>query len=337
MNLPIQNKINPNQLEHIFLENFAEFIKEFYEMQSLFLAGLYKRYGSIETANIILCLAKNSHLQILRLRECDLDRDISLNNLFLNLQNINNISLKIVEIVNTTSIPKETARRKIKDLIKKDYVIIKQKKEYRWNLLTKHKNDYNKIISEEIVSLSKFIKKFLLHAHLDMDIKEIENEIKSKFSFYWYHFLSCQLSWLSMWQNKIKDVDLLLISIQALIPTIEYVDELSLHTRLNMDNFYTIIGKTNYKYNVSNHSISATSVSEITGIPRATCIRKLNILQKMGLLVKEENSKRYYVNQMASARAKNILTKENVNYTISTFSSFLTVIVNSLMKKKNKI
>jgi len=72
--------------------------------------------------------------------------------------------------------------------------------------------------------LSKFIKKFLPHAHLNMDIKEIENEIKSKFSFYWYHFLSCQLSWLSMWQNKIKDVDLLLISIQALIPTIEYVD-----------------------------------------------------------------------------------------------------------------
>ena len=241
MNLPIQNKINSNQLENIFLENFAEFIKEFYEMQSLFLAGLYKRYGSIETANIILCLAKNSHLQILRLRECDLDRDISLNNLFLNLQNINNISLKIVDIVNTTSIPKETARRKIKDLIKKDFVIIKQKKEYRWNLLSKHKNDYNKIINEEIVSLSKFIKKFLPHAHLNMDIKEIENEIKSKFSFYWYHFLSSQLQWLKIWQDKLKDNELLIIVLQAVIPTLQFANKSQ--QGINAENLFRVIGR----------------------------------------------------------------------------------------------
>ena len=39
-----------------------------------------------------------------------------------------------------------------------------------------------------------------------------------------------------------------------------------------------IIGKTNIKHNLAKASVSATAVSDITGIPRATCIRKLEKL-----------------------------------------------------------
>ena len=53
----------------------------FYEMQSSFLIGVYKKYSSIETANIISCFARRTHLEILRQREKNLDHDISFKNL----------------------------------------------------------------------------------------------------------------------------------------------------------------------------------------------------------------------------------------------------------------
>ena len=57
--------------------------------------------------------------------------------------------------------------------------------------------------------------------------KVVEKEIRSQFSFYWFHFLSCQLDFLKIYQLKIKDTDLLLIILQALIPVLQYVDKKS--------------------------------------------------------------------------------------------------------------
>ena len=109
----------------------------------------------------------------------------------------------------------------------------------------------------------------------------IKNEIKSQFSFYWYHFLSCQLLWLKMWQNKIKDIDLILITLQALIPTLQYADKNQNVKTMGLENLHRIVRKTNGKYEFANITVNASSVSEITGIPRATCIRKLHTLVKL--------------------------------------------------------
>ena len=59
-------EILPRNLSWLLLNYTANLMAEFYEMQSTFLSGIYKRYKSIETANIILCLAKEMHLQIIR-------------------------------------------------------------------------------------------------------------------------------------------------------------------------------------------------------------------------------------------------------------------------------
>ena len=45
---------------------------------------------------------------------------------------------------------------------------------------------------------------------------------------------------------------------------------------------------------IKDANISATSVSEVTGIPRATCIRKLDKFVKMKILDKDEQTKRYF-------------------------------------------
>ena len=95
-----------------------------------------------------------------------------------------------------------------------------------------------------------------------------------------------------------------------------------------------LLEKTNDQYKFSDTAVSAASISEVTGIPRATCIRKLEVLVKLGMLVREIKTKRYFVNQITSKRTNTILTKENVNFTIQNFSEYLSIILNSINRSK---
>ena len=93
--------------------------------------------------------------------------------------------------------------------------------------------------------------------------------------------------------------------------------------------------KTNKDYNKNHKStINASSISEVSGIPRATCIRKLQKLVKLGMLVKELKSKRYYVNQLTGERTKNIMKKNSVIHSVDIFCELLSVIISALTRKK---
>ena len=329
-------EIQAKDINRLLLDHTASLMSEFYEMQSSFLSGIYKRYKSIETANIILCFAKNMHLEIMRQREKNLNHDISLNNFWNNFNNIDRPTQKIVSIANMTGIPKETARRKIKSLINQNFVLLNNSnKEYYWNLLSKHQNDYYKIVKNEIQILAKFSSTCASGLELNIDKDTIIKEIESQFSFYWYHFLNYQLKWLKMWQDRIKDIDLILITLQAVIPTLQYAEKNQNIKDLGLDNLYKIIGKTNNQYKFSNTAVSAASISEVTGIPRATCIRKLELLVKLGMLVRETKTKRYFINQITSKRTNAILTKENVLFTIENFSKYLIIILNAAQQKQS--
>ena len=190
------------------------------------------------------------------------------------------------------------------------------------------------MVNKEIEILSKFIHGFVTHIKLNFDQQTIQNEIKSQFSFYWYHFLSCQLAWSKMWQNKIKDIDLILIALQTIIPTLQYVDKNQNIRNVDLENIYTIIGKASDQYKFSDTAVSATSISEITGIPRPTCIRKLEKLVNFGLLAKEKKTKRYFVNQLTASNTKNIFIKENLRFTISIFSEYLSIVINAVSRKQ---
>jgi len=339
-NFKIKKETKPidcSKISAALLKNFTELMSSFYEMQSSFLSDLYLKYESIETANIILCFAKNTHLEIIREREKYMNHDISLNNFWHNLSSIKKPAHKIVNIVNITGLPKETARRKIKLLINKNYVTHEKKiKEYFWNISEKDKKDYFIRAETEINILSKFISTNAKYLNINLNQEDIVNEIKTYFSFYWFHFLSCQLNWLYMWQNKIKDMDLILIALQAVLPALNYVEKKQDLKDLSLENLYLLVGKTNSEYRKSNAGISASSISQVTGIPRPTCMRKLNTLVNFGTLVRDEKTKRYFLNQLAENRTRNILTKDNVLNTVNIFSEYLCLVLNSMINNQKK-
>ena len=114
-----EKKLEKNHIEKVLIDNFINLMPSFYEMQSAFLSGIYKRYGDLEGGNIVIFFARDLHLEILRKREEDLAFNLSLENFWHNHKNINQKKKKIILVSQQTGLPKETTRRKIISLIKK--------------------------------------------------------------------------------------------------------------------------------------------------------------------------------------------------------------------------
>ena len=80
-----------------------------------------------------------------------------------------------------------------------------------------------------------------------------------------------------------------------------------------------------------NGDISATSISDITGIPRATCIRKLDKFVKMKVLQKNNKTKRYSL-ILDQTTFNPMLQPEWMKHKISILSDFSFIIIKGLFK-----
>ncbi len=318
----LENKLIQKNLT----DNFIKLMPTFYEMESSFLSGIYKRYGDLEGGNIVIFFARDCHLEILRKREKDLNFNLSLDNFWNNHKDICQAKKKIILVSQQTGLPKETTRRKIISLIKKKHLKKGDKNKLYWEPDFPQKETYLKIIDEEINSLSKFIFEQVKILSLPLPLAKIEREIRNNYSFYWYHFLNVQLEYIKFWQDKLKDLEMLLIGVQVLILTLNSI-------KRNFNNFSSLFDNQKNLKNINqfNADISATSVSDITGIPRATCIRKLDKFVKMKVLQKDQKSKRYSL-ILDQTTFNPMLTPEWMKHKIEILSDFSFIIIKGLIK-----
>jgi hypothetical protein len=301
-------------------------------MESSFLSGIYRRYGNLEAGNIVIFFARDLHLEILRKRELNLNFDLSLNEFWNNHKNILQKKKKIITIAKSTGLPRETTRRKILSLIKTKHLKKTEKNTIFWEPDSKSKDSYIKIIGEEIDSLSKFVYQQLKFVSLNISISKIEKEIKNNYSFYWYHYLNTQLEYIKFWQMQFKDLEMLLIGLQTLIESIRNLKNLG--GSKNLDSFFLNRGTKSAAS--KNKGISATSISEVTGIPRANCIRKLEKYIKIKIIEKDSVTKRY---NLVPAHMKSTTFTDNsmlngIRHTIDLFSEFSLILLKSFNKSR---
>ncbi len=320
-------KFEKSHIEKVLTENFISLMPTFYEMQSVFLSGVYKRYGDLEGGNIVIFFARDLHLEILRMREKDLNFDLSLDKFWNNHKKVFQGKKKIIYISQETGLPKETARRKLISLVKKKHIKKGDKNKLFWEPAFEFKESYIKIIEEEITSLSKFIYEQGKFLNLNLPYMKIQKEIKNNYCFFWYHYLNFQLEYLKFWQLKLKDLEMLLIGMQAQIQALSFISK---KTSGNFDSFFN--NKLPKNINIRDANISATSISEITGIPRATCIRKLERFVKMKFLDKDKVSKRYFLllNQLNTNPI--VPATEGMKRAISIFSHFSSIVLKGLAR-----
>ena len=315
--------LSAKNIENKILENWIDYQYLFLEFQSNFLSGLYSKYQSVENGNLVLYFEKQTHQNILRKKDYDLNFNISYDKFWKNHHEINPERRSLIKISEDTFLPKETVRRKVLELVQQKVI---NKKNRNIGLLPneQYKQSYNLFTDIEINGVCKLISYICKKMNISIFREEITDEIKKRFSFYWFHYLETQLDYLRLWSKQINDLELCLIFLQVAylftskakeknISHNDIYDELSLFKEFK------------------SASISIASVSEVTGIPRATCLRKLEILIKMKIVSRDKISRRYYI--IPSAVSNNLISQKITGKVISRFSVFFFICLRAMSTK----
>ena len=226
-------------------------------------------------------------------------------------------TFKIKKISSMLNLPRETVRRKRAKLIN-DKLIILDKKNKLYALNTDIIEE--KILNIQINNLSKFLSKFsIFFAHNKLFIKEvskdqIRKDVEEKFLVYLIKFLDFQISYFSKMKTMmdIESVFILLLCTLNTTSQIKSKKEEPMNTKAIFSKIHSLN---------STFGLNATSISEITKVPRTTVLRKIAFLEKMGMLRKDK-FKRYASNNLSSPDgSKKILSI--MDYNIQILASFI--------------
>ena len=321
-----QATLSAAEIKIKIIENFVEYAKLFTPLQSSFLCGLNQRYQCLDNGILILSFARKTHQAILRKKEYDLNYDLSFKKFWENHKSANQPRSTIMTIAQDVDLPKETTRRKLLALTKQK--ILNKKNNYiSWHPSEEYKARYNIFVAEEIKNMAKLTKYITDLMKMNFSKEDIENEYKNKFSFYWYHYLDLQIKWMNLWKLKFKDLEIPLIFLQFAILLTSKIDQGKVISTTKLWSEPNIITNQLHK----GVSVSATSISDITGIPRATCIRKLNIMVMKKMVSRDKKTKRYYL--IPEALNKNLVSKELVEKVSEIFSEFYFISLKALSTK----
>jgi len=316
--------LSSKTIEDKILKNYFEYQYYFVELQSKFLSGLYSKYQNIDNGNLVLYYEKQTHQNILRKKDYDFNFNISLEKFWENHSESNPTRKSLIKIAKDTLLPKETVRRKILELLNKK-VLNKKNRSVEWLPNEQHKQSYNLFVNEEIEDIIKLLNYICKKLDYNISKEELEKEIKEKFSFYWFHYLGAQLEYLKIWSKQLNDLEFALILMKIVHVFTRKVKEENISHKKIFDNPSLL-------KNFISANVSATSISEITKIPRATCVRKLGILVKLKVISQDPITKRYYV--LPEAVSKDLISRKITQKVVTTFSNFFFICIRAIKAKK---
>ena len=224
---------------------------------------------------------------------------------FFSRQTIEIEKFQVAEISNELQIPKESARRKILELEKEGVIRRVNKKIVIDRSCFNYSKPVNTIkrVSTFLSVLSticyeeKILSKKLTSA-------ELELIIKSNFSYIWSYYYELQIPMMTNYKKIFKDLDTFHIFATCIVSQHLYAKKIS-KSYVNREEFIKSIFTAKEM-----QGINAMSISDITGIPRATVIRKLQKLVKLKNL--SIDKKKHY--RMTEKLLTNILPVHKNNF-----------------------
>ena len=176
-------KLLSSQITKKILEHYIEYQYLFLEFQSKFLTNLDYKYNSLESGNLVVYFKRQTHQNILRQKDYDLNHNVSREKIWENHRAIDPKKISIFKIATDVYLPKETARRKILQLVNQK-VLNKKNKNIMWLPNEQHKKNYDSVIDEEIIDVSKLIyfvcEKIELNISSEKIIKELKENIQKR-------------------------------------------------------------------------------------------------------------------------------------------------------------
>ena len=305
----ISSQIDENKISKIIDRNFSKIAPFFYPFIANWLTRAYGVYGDIDKYLIAIYLV-NRQFIFYRKNGLTINFETFFENKPLEIDKIN-----FSDISKDLKIPKESVRRKIKELENKE-VIKKVKKKiliYRTGLSTARVNiaikelslllhEFNKILKEER-EVNKVFK-----------VEDIISSIKQNYSFCWYQFYKFLFEYTNRWRNQIDDLETLCIGMNVVLNATQ--SKQFVPTKKNRASYFKEIMGSDLR------GVNAMSLSDITGIPRPTVVRKLKwLIDKKFLSINDKKLISLDARESAFKKSKtlqkqNFLTLSNFIYRV---------------------
>jgi len=265
----ISDALDEKMVTSVINKKFNNFIPAFYKFVSEWIINAYSNFKDIEMYMVLIYLVNND-FKFFRKNGIQVDYNTFYKDKTLEIEEI-----KIIEISRDLHIPKESVRRKIIYLEKIGVIKRTRKKIFidRSAYETVQPISALKNISYLISISSKILKKENEIPNY-FSSTEISEGIKKHFSFCWYEFYKFIFSYYFRWRKELGDLETLCIAL-LLISNASSNKDLVLHD-IDIEKWRKRIS---YADKVG---LNSMSISDITGIPRPTVVRKVNFLIKKG-------------------------------------------------------
>ncbi len=300
-------KIEPAKLTQIIERNYSHLMPDFFEMQTEYLASLNIIYSDLDASLIAMVLTSQIYKNTIE--ENNSKDQISLKHFYQKENFRLPIStFKIKEISSMLNLPRETTRRK-KDKLIKDKLIIVDKKNKLYALNTEIIEQ--KIINVQIDNLSKFLTKFanfsLNNAFLIKEVKrdQIKKDVEDKFLIYLTNFLDFQIAYFAK-MKSMMDIESVFILLLCTLNTTSQIK--SKQEPMDSKAIFSKLHSLNKTF-----GLNATSISEITKVPRTTVLRKIETLEKAGMIRKDKFKRYASDNINSSENSKKMLSIMDYN------------------------
>ncbi len=279
-------KISEKYIYDIYCNHYDSIHYLFVEFQFSWLQQAYKALKDIDKYNILVFLYKENFVELNELFKVK-----SLNQFYINPR-FNLDKINIIHISQKLRLSKETARRKILEL-EEDGILIKNKKSIavtlKAGLLQRPENTIN--------SFSKILQYVSWLLHKEKKVKKYYNKdffvkkISDRFTQILAIFLEYQIEYLLTRKSLVNnDIEMWFIVGSLLYNQIMFLKKSEKKSHYQKEWIEEVLNVGNKK------GINAMSISDLTGIPRPTVIRKLKLLLKQNDIYKDSNNLYYITN-----------------------------------------
>ena len=274
----ISSEINKVEVNKFIFNNFNSISPYFYKLISEWMSDAYKIFKDLDKFLILIYLI-NTDFEFFRRNNLNITYESFYKDKTLEINKIN-----LIQISKDLNIPKESVRRKISELEKKGVIKKKGKKIFLDRSAYESQEPINTLKNVSVL-LSKFseISKKNNITKKSLDRTEVSKLIKNNFSFCWYQFFKFIFSYCYRWRKYFGDLEIMLIGITIAFNSVTTASIKLKGIESYIDKWREDILQNNIR------GINAMSISEITGIPRPTVIRKINSLIKLNMIEMDKN------------------------------------------------
>jgi len=308
----ISAHIDEKTINKVIQDNFATLAPSFFTLTSNWFVRAYDHYKDIDKFVIIIYLI-NQDLIYFRQNGIKIDYDTFYKDKSIEISKIN-----ISDISKDLGVPKESIRRKVLELEsdgtikrvgKKIFIVRSTLYSARaTNTLTEIAtilHEFNKILKKE---------KFISEVY---SVDEIISAMKENFSYCWYQFNKFWFDYMYRWRTELKDLEYLAIGMVVIINAVKNKE---FSSKKNIRSYHKALMGSDTR------GVNAMSVSEITGIPRPTVVRKLKyLIDKKYLHINEKKLITFDAKDSAFQK-----TSKMINQNMLSLSNFIYKVFNQI-------